>query len=447
MIFNKNELLHQESLNLKENLLTKNDLKEIFEKISTEIINEWKTLCYIQAKETGKPIKYCRKELFRCLALLDYGKEYFFRDEIKDISYMNFSGQYYTQRVGTGAVLAINTFSSPYSSFIHKMIGVLLGGCTFYFKPSPRAEKCSLELYKLIDKVIGQYNKKIVNFLVDIKDYEMAQLLESKKFSAVLFTGKSETASEIKKRIGRTPGIFETGSSAMAYVHTKDNLERIAKELISASFSQSGMRCIGLKNLFINVDCVQEILPYLVSETNKLKCGEAVDWKNDVGPIFDDKMRNEVLKIVERSCKEGFELISGGEVLNGNILQPTILYEKRVNQKTTTKEVYAPVLFVHTVTNFEEIPEVYFKRSSLNNTIYSSDKNEEEKYIKYNIYSGSILVDTPPDLRIDKLPFGGVYDENERKEDIDSIINVVSRKQIIIKRRTNYEEKLPIYEC
>lgn len=48
MIFNKNELLHQESLNLKENLLTKNDLKEIFEKISTEIINEWKTLCYIQ---------------------------------------------------------------------------------------------------------------------------------------------------------------------------------------------------------------------------------------------------------------------------------------------------------------------------------------------------------------------------------------------------------------
>jgi len=64
-----------------------------------------------------------------------------------------------------------------------------------------------------------------------------------------------------------------------------------------------------------------------------------------------------------------------------------------------------------------------------------------------NIYSGSILVDTPPDLRIDKLPFGGVYDENEQKEDIDSIINVVSRKQIIIKRRTNYEEKLPIYEC
>ena len=108
MIFNKNELLHQESLNLKENLLTKNDLKEIFEKISTEIINEWKTLCYIQAKETGKPIKYCRKELFRCLALLDYGKEYFFRDEIKDISYMNFSGQYYTQRVGTGAVLGLH---------------------------------------------------------------------------------------------------------------------------------------------------------------------------------------------------------------------------------------------------------------------------------------------------------------------------------------------------
>lgn len=34
-------------------------------------------------------------------------------------------------------------------------------------------------------------------------------------------------------------------------------------------------------------------------------------------------------------------------------------------------------------------------------------------YIEYNKYSGNISIGLPPDLRIDVLPFGGFYDENE----------------------------------
>lgn len=37
-------------------------------------------------------------------------------------------------------------------------------------------------------------------------------------------------------------------------------------------------------------------------------------------------------------------------------------------------------------------------------------------YIEYNKYSGNISIGLPPDLRIDVLPFGGFYDENEQKK-------------------------------
>ena len=47
--------------------------------------------------------------------------------EVKSVAYMGYSMRYYERRIGRGRILCINTFSSPYSSFIHKVIGVLLG--------------------------------------------------------------------------------------------------------------------------------------------------------------------------------------------------------------------------------------------------------------------------------------------------------------------------------
>lgn len=55
-------------------------------------------------------------------------------------------------------------------------------------------------------------------------------------------------------------------------------------------------------------------------------------------------------------------------------------------------------------------------------------------YIEYNKYSGNISIGLPPDLRIDVLPFGGFYDENEQKESVENIVEIVSHKQTILER-------------
>ena len=67
-------------------------------------------------------------------------------------------------------------------------------------------------------------------------------------------------------------------------------------------------------------------------------------------------------------------------------------------------------------------------------TIYSDYKKETEQYIEYNKYSGNISIGLPPDLRIDVLPFGGFYDENEQKESVENIVEIVSHKQTILER-------------
>lgn len=279
-----------------------------------ELLRNMDRLCLAQASETGKPIKNCKKELFRCIELIKYGIKCNSEAEVKSVAYMGYSMRYYERRIGRGRILCINTFSSPYSSFIHKVIGVLLGRGVLYFKPSPKAEKCSYELYTIISNIMSKYNDKILNFLPGINDTEMINVLSAFEFSTILFTGKSETAKIIKKYIGRIPGIFETDSSAMAYVHIDKGYEKVAKELAQASFAQSGMRCIGLKNLFVHKNTIANLLPFLLEQVYQLSVGEPLNYETDIGPIYDNQVVDRTLELINQCSKQNFKLLCGGEL-------------------------------------------------------------------------------------------------------------------------------------
>ncbi|MBN2929458.1 MAG: aldehyde dehydrogenase family protein [Eubacterium sp.] len=181
-------------------------------------------------------------------------------------------------------------------------------------KPSLKAEKCSYELYTIISNIMSKYNDKILNFLPGINDTEMINVLSAFEFSAILFTGKSETAKIIKKYIGRIPGIFETDSSAMAYVHIDKGYEKVAKELAQASFAQSGMRCIGLKNLFVHKNTIANLLPFLLEQVYQLSVGEPLNYETDIGPIYDNQVVDRTLELINQCSKQNFKLLCGGEL-------------------------------------------------------------------------------------------------------------------------------------
>lgn len=161
MIIGKEELLNNHTSLPKENNITNEEIYIFFNKLMEELLRNMDRLCLAQASETGKPIKNCKKELFRCIELIKYGIKCNSEAEVKSVAYMGYSMRYYERRIGRGRILCINTFSSPYSSFIHKVIGVLLGRGVLYFKPSPKAEKCSYELYTIISNIMSKYNDKI----------------------------------------------------------------------------------------------------------------------------------------------------------------------------------------------------------------------------------------------------------------------------------------------
>lgn len=383
-------------------------------------------------KETGKPIKFSLSEVDRCISIIEDAISYLLTHSSCSGIYSNSNTKlnWYKRKLPIGLVLGFTPFSSPYSSFIHKLVACLVYKNNFILKPSPKALNCSLELYNLLKNNCADEIKNSFNILPFSNDLNTINILNRKDYDCILFTGKSSTAKEIKKVIGRKLGIFETGSSAMAYVGDTADIQVAVTKILKGAFNQTGMRCVATKNVFINKKISNIFISALLENVTKVKSGSALDSDTDVGPIFDNSLFFELVNYISLLSSHNYEIIYGGKVINDNIIEPTILLDKNSNYYSV-HEAYGPILCLHIVDDLEEIPDIYFKRSSLNVALYSNCIKEVNRWLNISKSSGSIFINHGPTERIDFLGFGGMFDENEGKEGIYELKNVLSKEQII----------------
>lgn len=408
---------------------------EIIDSLKTlqnNLCKEKDNLAIIAAKETGKPIKYCLAEVFRSIKIIDDGITCLMTLKYDSgvICTNELNARWYRKKIPVGTVLGFTPFSSPYSSYIHKLVASIIYKNNFICKPSPKALECSIQLYNIIRNSLSIKNKQCVNILPLPNDEITMKILSHADFDCLLFTGKSSTASTIKNVIVRKRAVFETGSSAMVYVAKSSDINVAVKKIVKGAFSQSGMRCVATKNVFIQREISEDFINLLAKEIKNIKCGSELDPVTDVGPILNEDTLNGIMEYIIKLKENNYKIIFGGNLIGNNILEPTVLIDQG-SSYVSIEEAYGPILCIHEVSNMYEIPQIYSKRSSLNISIYSKDINEVDDWINYCDKSGSIFVNHGPTDRIDNLPFGGMFDENEGKEGMSELMSVLTKDQII----------------
>ena len=389
-------------------------------------------LANIETKETCKPIKYSLGEVERSIDLVrSFMSQLYFTNVESGNVYNSIGADWYTIRKPIGTIIGFMPFSSPFSSFLHKMIASLMYRNIFFAKPSMKTVECSTELYNVIMDSFDERLKKYVSIIL-IDDNNISSLLKDDRFDCILFTGSSETAKSIKASISRKRCVFETGSLAMTYIAESANIKQAVSELVTSSFSQSGFRCIATKNVFVNKNRYKEFVSELKNELCRVKVGDCFDENVDVSYIRFDDIRTKLKKNISDLKRNGYEVMCGGEFDNRNLLPPTVLIDLK-NEYKALNELFGPVLCVHSVDDYHSISIEYIKRSSINTAIFSNDYSEINNCINENDYSGTVYVNHHTATRYDYLQFGGFYDENENKEGIKELAKLLSKEQLIIR--------------
>ncbi len=359
--------------------------------------------------EVGKPIKFSLIEVDRCIetikltisAAIELGGETFNSDAMpsgkKSISFY--------KRVPCGVVVAITPFNFPLNLIAHKIVPALAMGNTVILKPTPEAPLIAYKFAKLF--IESEFAIKDALSVV-YGDAEVGGALVKSDIPRVIsFTGSVQVGNIITKSTGIKKVALELGGNAATFIEKSCDIKTAAKKCAMASFYNSGQVCISLQRIYVQDGAYKEFSKALVEETKKLIVGDPYDKDTFVGPLINSQAANRAQNWVESAVREGAKVLCGNKV-EGKIFYPTILGDVTDDMKIVCEEVFAPIVSLVKVKDFDEAKEkINNSPYGLQYSIFTNDLSLTRRAIE-EFECGGVVINDIPTLRFDIQPYGGV---------------------------------------
>ncbi len=360
--------------------------------------------------EVGKPIKFSLVEVDRCIetvkltisALVELNGESFNADAMPSGRSGTIS---YYKRVPVGVVVAITPFNFPLNLVAHKIAPALGAGNCVVLKPTPEAPLIAYKFAKLF--IESEYAPKDALSVVYGDALVGSTLVGSDIPRVVSFTGSVPVGKKITKTAGIKKVALELGGNAATFIEKSADLQTAAKKCAAASFYNSGQVCISLQRIYVQDEVHDEFARALVEEGGALKIGDPYDRETFIGPLINDEAITRAKSWVESAKKEGAKVLCGDNSYD-RFFEPTVMGEVRDDMKIVCEEVFAPIVSLVRVKNFDEaLKKINSSPYGLQYSIFTNDLSLTKRAID-EFECGGVVINDIPTLRFDIQPYGGV---------------------------------------
>ncbi|MEM5797609.1 MAG: aldehyde dehydrogenase family protein [Candidatus Aenigmatarchaeota archaeon] len=365
-------------------------------------------LARIMTREMGKVLMEARGDVQEaidvCELMAGEGRRLFGRtttSELRDKFAM-------TVRLPLGVVACITPWNFPVAIPAWKIAAALICGNTVVFKPSSDTPICAIKFVEILEK--AGVPKGVVNLVTGPGGTVGTHLVKSKKVRAVSFTGHRDTGAQILKNagVGKKIGL-EMGSKNPIIIMDDADLKLALDGVIWGAFGTSGQRCTAASRIIVHKKVKQKFERMLIEKTKRLRIGNGLDPKTDVGPLVNKAAQDKVIGYIEIGKNEGAMLCCGGKVpkLNGWFVEPTIFTNTSSDMRIFQDEIFGPVTALTEARNLDDaIDLANAVEYGLSSSIYTKDINNAFHAIKHLEY-GITYVNAPTIGAEVHLPFGG----------------------------------------
>ncbi|NGQ96300.1 CoA-acylating methylmalonate-semialdehyde dehydrogenase [Brevibacillus sp. SYP-B805] len=293
----------------------------------------------------------------------------------------------YTLRFPLGVVAGITPFNFPVMVPMWMYPIAITAGNTFVLKPSERTPLSCIRVAELLQEAglpDGVFN--VVNGAHDVVN----GILEHPDVKAVSFVGSQPVAEYIYKTAAANGKRVQALAGAKNHhlVMPDADLRRAAKTIVSSAFGCAGERCMAASAVVAVEEIADELVQYLVEESDALKMGNGLEPGVDLGPVIRPAHLEKVLSYIERGEAAGASLVRDGRrdvkpEEKGYFLGPTIFDHADAEMVIVRDEIFAPVLSVMRVRNFEEGLAVISKSRYGNGaTIYTNSGRYGREFVQ-----------------------------------------------------------------
>lgn len=311
----------------------------------------------------------------------------------------------YTIKSPVGVVLSISAFNHPINLAIHQIVPAIAAGCPVIYKPALTTPLVSEKIIELIYD--SGLPKEWCTYLV-CNNETTAELAQSPLLGYISFIGSSKIGWNIKAKIA--PGVkiaLEHGGNAPVVVRADANLKLAIPQIAKAGFYHAGQVCVSAQRIYVH----ESICDSFVAQINRLaqtqKLGNPLSTDTEIGPIISVISFDRIDKWVQDAIDEGATLIAGGNKLQNNCYEPTILLNPSEKSKVTEEEIFGPVICIYSFSSDDEaIIRANNSRYCFQSAVFTESLNTALRYTQ-DLHGSAVLINSHPAFRVDWMPFGG----------------------------------------
>lgn len=307
----------------------------------------------------------------------------------------------------------ITPFNFPMAIPSWKLIPALVCGNTVVIKSGEDVPLSTINLVKSCEE--AGIPKGVVNVVNGFGDAGAA-LVDNKDVRLISFTGSTSTGRKIAEACARDNKIvsLEMGGKNAIIIMDDADIDNAVEGSLWGAFGTSGQRCTASSRLIVHKKVYKKFCEKLVERVKKLRVGDGLDPKTEVGPVINQKAMDKILGYIEIGRNEdkatlacGGNRLTKGDFKKGFFIEPTVFTDVKPGMRIEQEEIFGPVTSVVPFSTLDEaIDIVNGVQYGLSSAIYTQDVNQAFHAMQ-ELYTGICYVNSATIGAEVHLPFGG----------------------------------------
>jgi aldehyde dehydrogenase (NAD+) len=365
-------------------------------------------LARLLTREMGKVIAEARGDVQEAIDMTEYmageGRRMFgytTPSELRDKLCM-------TIRVPIGICGLITPWNFPIAIPSWKIMPALICGNTVVFKPSSDTPLCATKLVEVLEG--AGLPKGVLNLVTGPGEAAGMTIVRHEKVRAISFTGHRDTGKTILKEAGLKKVGLELGGKNGIIIMDDADLNLALDGAIWGGYGTTGQRCTAASRIIVHEKIKEKFEKMLVSRIKKLKLGNGLNQKTDVGPLINKAAQEKSKSYTDIGLGEGAKLLVGGRIpkMNGFFFEPTLFTDCSMDMRISQEEIFGPIISLIPVKDFDEAIEAMNSvEYGLSSSIYAKDMRMGFLAIQ-KIEAGITYINASTIGAEAHLPFGGV---------------------------------------
>lgn len=342
-----------------------------------------------------------------------------------------------TNREPLGVCAAIVPWNIPMFATALKVAPALAAGNTVVLKPAESTCLAVLEFFRDCEDLIPP---GVVNIVTGYGPDVGEALVTHPLVRKVAFTGSKPTARKIMQYASHNiiPQTMELGGKSANIICADADLDAAAEGVVMSTVFNKGEVCIAGTRTFVHKSIREEFLDKLTQLLAKIRQGDPLDPKTQIGPQASQAQYDKVLSYLALGPSEGASVLAGGGkaeiqgLEKGLFIQPTIFGDVSNEMRIAQEEIFGPVTCVLDWSDDDEVMRLANASSyGLGGGVWTKDLNRAHRFVR-QMHTGTVWVNRFYNF-VPGIPLGG-YKESGfgRENSYESLYHYTQTKSVVI---------------